>query len=87
MGEILKDAQVIVCEKLKDTASSAQVKELGEAIKGMKEMPPSLKQGTRSVSQTHSSRYSVVCCPSFVTVEDHHQVVAIKEVHTCRLRF
>jgi hypothetical protein len=53
MGEILKDVQVIVCDKLKETATSDQVKELGEAIKEMKEMPSSLQEETGSVTQNH----------------------------------
>lgn len=54
MGEILKDVQVIVCDKLKEIATSNQVKELGEAIKEMKELPSSLAEETGSVNQTHS---------------------------------
>jgi hypothetical protein len=50
MGEILKDVQVIVCDKLKDITTSDQVKELGEAIKEMKEMPSSLQEETGSVT-------------------------------------
>lgn len=46
MGEILKDVQVIVCDKLKEIATSNQVKELGEAIKEMKELPSSLQEET-----------------------------------------
>ncbi|KAG9230029.1 hypothetical protein BJ875DRAFT_537382 [Amylocarpus encephaloides] len=53
MGEILKDVQVIVCDKLKETATRDQVKELGEAIKEMKEMPSSLQEETGSVTQNH----------------------------------
>jgi hypothetical protein len=54
MGEILKDVQVIACEKLEGTATSAQVKELEEAIKEMKEMPSSFEGEAMSVVQTHS---------------------------------
>jgi hypothetical protein len=53
MGEILKDIQVIACEKLKGTASSAQLKTLEEAIREMKEMPSSLTDEARTVAQTH----------------------------------
>jgi N-terminal domain on NACHT_NTPase and P-loop NTPases len=54
MGEILKDVQVIVCDKLKEIATSNQVKELGEAIKDMKELPSSLAEETGSINQKHS---------------------------------
>lgn len=54
MEEILKDVQVIVCDKLKEIATSDKVKELGEAIKEMKELPSSLAEETGSVNQTHS---------------------------------
>jgi hypothetical protein len=54
MGEILKDVQVIACEKLEATATSAQVKELEAAIKEMKEMPSSLTDKAATVVQTHS---------------------------------
>ncbi|KAG4427767.1 hypothetical protein IFR05_016752, partial [Cadophora sp. M221] len=53
MGEILKDVQVIVCDKLKDITTSDQVKELGEAIKEMKETPSSLQEERGSVTQNH----------------------------------
>jgi hypothetical protein len=56
MKEILKDVQVIVCDKLKEIATSDQVKELGEAIKEMKELPSSLQEETGSVNQKHSGR-------------------------------
>jgi hypothetical protein len=52
MGEILKDVQVIVCDKLKDTATSDQVKELGEAIKEMNDLSPPLRKD--EVGQHHS---------------------------------
>ena len=42
MEGILKDIQVIVCERLKGTAIEAQVKEIEEAIKQVNEMPSSL---------------------------------------------
>ncbi|KFZ24680.1 hypothetical protein V502_00841, partial [Pseudogymnoascus sp. VKM F-4520 (FW-2644)] len=54
MGEILKDVQVIACEKLEGTASSAQLKTLEEAIREMKEMPSSLTDEAGTVAQTHS---------------------------------
>ena len=52
MGEILKDVQVIACEKLEGTATSAQVKELEEAIKEMKELSSSLTDEAGSITQT-----------------------------------
>lgn len=54
MGEILKDVQVIACEKLEGTANNAQLKSLEEAIKEMKEMPSSLTDEAGTVAQTHS---------------------------------
>jgi F0F1-type ATP synthase delta subunit len=54
MGEILKDVQVIACEKLEGTANNAQLKKLEEAIKEMKEMPSSLIEEAGTVAQTHS---------------------------------
>ncbi len=54
MEGILKDIQVLTCERLMGTATYAQVKELEEAIKEMNEMPPSLQDEARSVIQTHS---------------------------------
>jgi hypothetical protein len=42
MEGILKDIQVLVCERLRGTATEAQVKEIEEAIKEMNEMPSSL---------------------------------------------
>lgn len=42
MGEILKDVQVITCEKLQGITTSAQVKELEQAIKEMNDMSSSL---------------------------------------------
>ncbi|PVH70078.1 hypothetical protein DL98DRAFT_383961, partial [Cadophora sp. DSE1049] len=42
MEGILKDIQVLVCERLNGTAIEAQVKEIEEAIKQMNEMTSSL---------------------------------------------
>jgi hypothetical protein len=53
MGEILKEIQVIACEKLEGTAISAQIKELEEAIKEMNEIPSSLWEETGGVTQHH----------------------------------
>jgi F0F1-type ATP synthase delta subunit len=54
MEGILKDVQVLVCERLMGTATDAQVKELQEATKEMKEMPSSLTDEAGGVVQTHS---------------------------------
>jgi hypothetical protein len=54
MREILEDIQVIACEKLEGTATSAQIKELEQAIKEMREMPSSLTDEAGSVTQTSS---------------------------------
>lgn len=54
MEGILRDAQLIVTDKLIGVATEEQVKELLDAIKEMKEMPSSLNDETGSVSQTHS---------------------------------
>lgn len=40
MEEILKDIQVVTCERLMGTATDTQVKKLEDAIKEMNEMPP-----------------------------------------------
>ena len=49
---ILKDIQLLACERLKGTATDAQVKEIEEAIKEMKEMPSSIPD--EAGGQTHS---------------------------------
>jgi hypothetical protein len=54
MEGILKDIQVLACERLMGTATEAQVKETEEAIKEMKEMPSSLTDEAGTVAQTHS---------------------------------
>jgi len=54
MEGILKDTQLLACEKLMGIATEFQVKGLEEGIKEMKGMPSSLREDTRSVTQTHS---------------------------------
>jgi hypothetical protein len=54
MEGILKDIQVLAYENLIGTATDAQMKELGEAINQMNEMPPSLLDEARGVIQTHT---------------------------------
>jgi len=54
MEGILKDIQVLACERLMGTATEAQVKEIEEAIKQMNEMPSSLQDEAGSVTQTSS---------------------------------
>ena len=46
---ILKDIQVLICERLKGTAIETQVKEIEEAIKQMNEIPSSLPDEARAV--------------------------------------
>ena len=54
MAGILKDIQVLACEKLTEVASEAQVREIKEAIKEMNEMPSSLQDETGgSVTLNH----------------------------------
>jgi flagellin-specific chaperone FliS len=53
MEGILKDIQVLACERLKGTASETQVKEIEEAIKQMDEMPSSLPDEAGGVIQTN----------------------------------
>ncbi|CZR68133.1 uncharacterized protein PAC_18032 [Phialocephala subalpina] len=53
MEGILKDIQVLACERLMGTATEAQVKEIEEATKQMNEMPSSLPDEARGVIQTH----------------------------------
>ena len=55
MSGILKDIQVLACEKLTGVATEAQVKKIEEAIKEMNEMPSSLQDETGgAVTQKHS---------------------------------
>jgi hypothetical protein len=49
---MLKDIQVLACERLMGTATEAQVKEIEEAIKQMNEIPSSLQDETGIVNQT-----------------------------------
>lgn len=49
MEGILKDIQVLICERLKGAAIEAQVKEIEEAINQMNEMPCSLPDDARAV--------------------------------------
>jgi hypothetical protein len=53
MEGILKDIQVLVCERLVGTATDAQVKEIQEAIKEMNEMPSSLQEEAGNIIQNH----------------------------------
>ncbi|KAG9228711.1 hypothetical protein BJ875DRAFT_434854 [Amylocarpus encephaloides] len=53
MKGILKDIQLLVYEKLRGTATEAQLKEIEEAIKQMNEMPSSLPEETGGVNQHH----------------------------------
>jgi hypothetical protein len=53
MEEILKDIQILACERLMGTATEAQVKEIEEAIKQMDEMPSSLPNEAGGVNQTN----------------------------------
>jgi hypothetical protein len=55
MEGILKDIQVLACEKLMGTATDSQVKEIQEAMKQMKDMPSSLLDETGgALHQEHS---------------------------------
>lgn len=55
MEGILKDINVLACEKLMGTASDTEVNEIKEAIKQMKEMPSSLEDETGdALQQQHS---------------------------------
>jgi hypothetical protein len=53
MEGILKDLQVLACERLVGTATEAQGKEIEEAIKQMDGMPSSLQDEVRGVIQTN----------------------------------
>jgi hypothetical protein len=53
MEGILKDIQVLACERLKGTATEAQVQEIEEAIKQMNELPSSLQEEAGSIVQNH----------------------------------
>jgi hypothetical protein len=50
---ILKDIQVLACERLMGTATETQVKEIEEAIKQMNEMPSSIPDEAGGVIQTN----------------------------------
>jgi len=54
MEGILKDIQVLACERLMGTATDTQVTEIEEAIKQMNEMPSSLLDEAGSVIQNHT---------------------------------
>ncbi|KAH8782070.1 hypothetical protein BGZ57DRAFT_886228 [Hyaloscypha finlandica] len=54
MEGILKDIQVLACERLQGTATEAQVKEIEEAIKQMNEIPSSLPDEAWGIIQTHT---------------------------------
>jgi hypothetical protein len=54
MEGILKDTQLLACEKLMGIATESQVKELEEGIEEMKELPSSLPEEIGSVNQKHS---------------------------------
>jgi hypothetical protein len=53
MEGILKDIQVLACERLKGTATETQVKEIEEAIKQMNEMPSSIPDEAGGVIQAN----------------------------------
>ena len=54
MAGILKDIQVLACEKLTEVATEAQEKEIEEAIKELNEMPSSLQDETGgAVTRNH----------------------------------
>jgi F0F1-type ATP synthase delta subunit len=55
MEGILKDINVLACEKLMGTASDAEVEEIKEAMKQMKDMPSSLEEETGDVLQQQHS--------------------------------
>ena len=55
MEGILKDIHMITCEKLMGTATDAEVKEIKDAMKQMKDMPSSLQDETGdALHQQHS---------------------------------
>ncbi|CAG5158409.1 uncharacterized protein ALTATR162_LOCUS5064 [Alternaria atra] len=53
MEGILKDVQVLAYEKLTGTASDAEMEEIKEAIKQMKDMPSSLQEETEDALSQH----------------------------------
>lgn len=55
MADILKDIDILACEKLVGAATSVEMKEIKEAIKQMKDMPPSLEDETRNTLQQQHS--------------------------------
>jgi hypothetical protein len=54
MKGILKDIQVLACERLIGTTTDAQMKKIKESIKEMHEMPSSLSNEAWGVFQTHN---------------------------------
>ncbi|KFY45191.1 hypothetical protein V494_01091 [Pseudogymnoascus sp. VKM F-4513 (FW-928)] len=53
MEGILKDIQMVACDRLMGTATEDQVRELGDAIREMREMPSSIPDVTTPVNQVH----------------------------------
>jgi len=53
MEGIMRDTQLLACEKPMGIADDTQVKELEEGIKVMEEMPSSLQEEMGSVTQNH----------------------------------
>jgi Mg2+ and Co2+ transporter CorA len=50
---LLKDMQVLACERLMGIATEAQVKEIEEAVRQMDEMPSSLQDETGVITQNY----------------------------------
>ena len=71
MEGILKDVQVLACERLTGAASDTQMKELEEAIKEMHEMPPSLPDEAGSFIQTHSGSGDNIGHTGLGTMNNH----------------
>ena len=86
MEGILKDIQVLVCERLMGTATDAQVKQIQEAIKQMNELPSSLPEEAEGVVQTHSGSGDNIAHGGQGTlnvnkaVRDFHQTFGSKEI-------
>ncbi|KAH7122357.1 hypothetical protein B0J11DRAFT_581064 [Dendryphion nanum] len=61
MADILKDINILACEKLVGAATDVEMKEIEEAIKQMKDMPSSLEDETGdTLQQQHSGSGDII---------------------------
>jgi hypothetical protein len=75
---ILKDIQVLICERLKGTATETQVKEIEEAIKQINEMPSSIPDEARGVIQTNRNGSNNFANVGLGTINNYK---AVRDIH------